>query len=63
MKKTLLYTGLLSLVLSTATAQDDVYPAPKQNKKTAIKRFSLLLTHFTERFLFFFPEKFVAVKA
>lgn len=36
MKKTLLYTGLLSLVLSTATAQDDVYPAPKQNKKTAI---------------------------
>jgi imidazolonepropionase-like amidohydrolase len=36
MKKTLLYTGLLSLVLSTATAQDDVYPAPKQNKRTAI---------------------------
>ncbi len=36
MKKTFLYTGLLSLVLSTATAQDDVYPAPKQNKKTAI---------------------------
>lgn len=36
MKKTLLYTGLLSLVLNTATAQDDVYPAPKQNKKTAI---------------------------
>jgi imidazolonepropionase-like amidohydrolase len=36
MKKTFLYTGLLSLVLSTATAQDDVYPAPKQNKRTAI---------------------------
>ncbi|MBL0882692.1 MAG: amidohydrolase family protein [Chitinophagaceae bacterium] len=36
MKKTLLYTGLLSLALNTATAQDDVYPAPKQNKKTAI---------------------------
>jgi len=36
MKKTLLYTGLLSLMLSTATAQDDVYPAPKQNKRTAI---------------------------
>ena len=36
MKKTLLYTGLLSLVLSTAKAQDDVYPAPKQNKRTAI---------------------------
>lgn len=36
MKKTLLYTGLLSLVLSTATAQDDIYPAPKQNKRTAI---------------------------
>lgn len=36
MKKTLLYTGLLSLVLSTVTAQDDVYPAPKQNKRTAI---------------------------
>lgn len=36
MKKILLYTGLLSLVLNTATAQDDVYPAPKQNKRTAI---------------------------
>ena len=36
MKKTLLYTGLLSLMLTTATAQDDVYPAPKQNKRTAI---------------------------
>lgn len=36
MKKTFLYTGLLSLLLNTAIAQDDVYPAAKQSKKTAI---------------------------
>lgn len=37
MKKSFLYIGILSLVLSSkAIAQDDVYPAPKQSKKTAI---------------------------
>jgi imidazolonepropionase-like amidohydrolase len=37
MKKSFLYIGVLTLLLSKATvAQDDVYPAAKQTKKTAI---------------------------
>lgn len=36
MKKSFLYISVLTLLLTKASAQDDVYPAAKQSKKTAI---------------------------